>query len=506
MKARSGKFAANERIRPAAPRRRPGANAHPGRTPVMPTRLAAGGAQHPLVQSGDNSALFVYEEGVKSQFDSLPAVLKKVAALQYDADFERKASALVHQSLGFELPGFLLENAWVNQLDMRRLYAWCVFEVYRRFCNEFFERKPLGDDFHTQTVAGFQTFLHEAGYHTFDITPCSDGRLAHVIRYVLRLPIDAVRRRSYAGALFDIEDSMQKWIKTELSRYQQSLPTPAGDGTRYLKAVVYHYSSINPSHQGCAAHGSDDAAAARAGLERLQCFKEAIENRFCAGDHVDLLLMGLDTDTDAIQVHLPDQNGVIDLNRSLKALDLFEETQHLASAEQAKQQVADAVIAQMGTHNGMAELITHLVVNNFSQIAYVRQYFAGAYADFGHEERFIGAGIGFEEIQLRNLTYFAYLQTVEESIADLDVGIKIFKKLNVGKGLPVPVIVRFDYHGNVPGARERAIERCNRVATMLHERYSELSQGNLLHCLQVVRDCETQQPLEVLGSSVELPS
>jgi hypothetical protein len=97
-----------------------------------------------------------------------------------------------------------------------------------------------------------------------------------------------------------------------------------------------------------------------------------------------------------------------------------------------------------------------LIENNLSQIDYVRAFTPAATPDIGHAERFIGAGIGFEEIQLRNLTYFAYLDTVEEGAADLDVGIKIFTGLNVSRSLPVPIVVRYDYHGSVPGpARSR---------------------------------------------------
>ena len=82
---------------------------------------------------------------------------------------------------------------------------------------------------------------------------------------------------------------------------------------RYLKIVIYHFSSIAPSHQGCAAHGSDDAAAAAAGLQRLLDFREAVENSFCCGASVDLLLIGLDTDTDAVRIHTPSSDNRISL-------------------------------------------------------------------------------------------------------------------------------------------------------------------------------------------------
>jgi hypothetical protein len=150
----------------------------------------------------------------------------------------------------------------------------------------------------------------------------------------------------------------------------------------------------------------------------------------------------------------------------------------------------------------MARLIERLIGNNFSQIAYVRAHHGDHYADIGHAERFIGAGVGFEEIQLRNLMYFAYLDTVEEATADLDVGIKIFTGLNVSHGLPVPVIVRFDHHGQVPGSRERAEQHCARVAAALQARYAELVDRGLLHVLQVTRDCDADDSIELLACSV----
>jgi hypothetical protein len=151
---------------------------------------------------------------------------------------------------------------------------------------------------------------------------------------------------------------------------------------------------------------------------------------------------------------------------------------------------------------GMTRLVIRLLENNFSQIAYVRQYHGSHYADIGHAERFIGAGVGYEEVQLRNLMYFAYLNTVEEATADLDVGVKIFSGLNVAHGLPIPVVVRFDYHGQVPGARERAVQHCARVSEAMLQRYESLSEKGLLHVLQVTRDCQGGE-LEVISCTAD---
>jgi carboxysome shell carbonic anhydrase len=471
------------------------------------TRAAGGTAayashldDHPLTDRQENARLYAYESSVKDAFDAIVPTLKQVSALQHEADFENQAQLLARAHLGFELPAVLLDDAWVEQLDMRSLFAWCVFETYHRFCDEVFTRDPLADNGDSR----FQAFLEECGFHLLDISPCADGRLAHVIRYVLRLPYRAVRRRSFAGAMFDIEDSLQKWTRTELVRYREGKPNTADAPTRYLKAVVYHHSSVDPEHEGCAAHGSDTMKAAQGGVDRLLGFQQAVQNTHCCGASIDCLLIGMDTDTDAIRIHMPDGQGGIDLNNYIDSLEVFDATARLP-ASQAENWISQHIEQKGGPDlaDGMARFIRHLMVNNISQVDYVRSYHNGHYSDIGHAERFIGAGIGFEEVQLRNLTFFAYLNTVEEAARDLDVGIKIFTGLNVSHGLPVPIVVRYDYHGNVPGARERAEEHCRRVANALHDRYDDLAERGLLHTLQVVRDINAAGQIEILDCSVK---
>ena len=461
---------------------------------------------HPLSDSAGNDRLYRYEASVKQAFDDIVPVLKEIASERCEPDFAVRAQRIAEGAFGFSLPTHILDAAWATGLDMRRLFAWCVFETYRRVSDEFFTADPLGgrhgDD--------FQAFLQQCGFHLMDVTPCADGRLAHAISYVLRLPYGAVRRKSYAGSLFDIENTVEKWIETELMRYREGRPNTADAPTRYLKAVLYHVSSVDPTHQGCAAHGSDDEAAAHEGWERLAAFRQAIENGFCCGASVDLLLIGMDTDTDAIRVHVPDADGQCDLGQWLDASKVYEITRGL-SATEARARIAELVRAHApgnrapgdAAHDGMLALIARLIENNLSQIDYVRSFHAGGYADIGHAERFIGAGIGFEEIQLRNLTYFAYLDTVEEGAADLDVGIKIFTGLNVSRSLPVPIVVRYDYHGSVPGARDRAVAHCERTAAALKARYSGLCADGMLHCLRAVRDCDAGSRIEVVGSSLD---
>jgi len=143
-----------------------------------------------------------------------------------------------------------------------------------------------------------------------------------------------------------------------------------------------------------------------------------------------------------------------------------------------------------------------LLEANLSQIEYVIQHHEGRYADIGHNERFICAGEALSELQLRNKFYFAHLDTVEEGTADLDVGIKIFTGLNVSRGLPIPVLVHFQYCSRVPGARERTISRCQRVKSVIESRYASLNAQGLLHCKMALSDQDGSERCTWIDASV----
>ncbi len=459
---------------------------------------------HPLTNLDENKILQSYESEVKGRFDHIVPLLKKISALQHEQDFVQKAQQLAKADLGIELPLHFLEKAWVKPLDMRALFASCVFKAHEKSSDQFFHSDPLQGSTESQAANAFQQFLSECGFHLLDVTPCADGRLAHSIAYALRIPFSSVRRRSHAGAMFDVENTVNRWVKTEHKRYRESVPNSANEPTCYLKVVVYHFSSLDPTHQGCAAHGSNDELAAASGLQRLLDFRESVENSFCCGASVDLLLIGLDTDTDSIRVHVPDSKNHISLDEWVCAFDLYEETKHL-SVDQGLLRIAEKVgsSAPNQPRTGMVKFISKLIANNISQIDYVRQLHQGPYPDKGHAERFIGVGIGFKEVHLRNLTYFAHLDTVEEGAPDLDVGIKIFKGLNVSRDLPIPVVIRFDYSGKVPGARERSLADCKRVDDAISFRYRKLVDDGLLHTCLTIRDRDTKNPAEIVGSSLD---
>ncbi len=142
--------------------------------------------------------------------------------------------------------------------------------------------------------------------------------------------------------------------------------------------------------------------------------------------------------------------------------------------------------------------MTNLLINNLSQMDYVMDLHNGQYADIGHAERYISVGDGFEEVQIRNVAYYAHLHTLEEGVADMDVGIKIFKGLNVNHGLPVPVAIHYRYDARVPGSRERTVAKAQRVAAAIRSRYAALVEQGLLLCHLSVQDTPTGSPVEVV--------
>ncbi|HUN01070.1 MAG TPA: carboxysome shell carbonic anhydrase [Halothiobacillus sp.] len=438
---------------------------------------------HPLADLDQNARLAEYERRVKDRFAGIVPTLKHIASLQQTGDFAERAQAIARERMGFDLDESVLANTWIAPLDMRRLYGQSVLQTFCRLAQEEV-RETEGCD---ETEAAVRFFI-ECGFHEVNVSACADGRLKGFINYILRLPQEAVpRHQFYAGTTFDVELNVKQWTTTELRRFREGVPTTADSGTRYLKIASYHFSGSDPDHEGCAAHGSSNAKAMQAALDRLQAFSTAIENGFCCGASVATLLIGVDTDNDSIRVHVPDANGEISLDCFIDNSALYQETAKLTKLE-AQWKLNAIVEETVRNFNrtvpeiGMRRLIKQLLTNNLSQIDYVCEFHNGRYADIGHAERFISVGDGFEEVHLRNLAYFSHMQTLEEGTADMDVGIKIFTRLNVAQGLPVPVAIHYRYDDQVPGARDRAVARCQRVKAAIMARYPELAHDGLLIC------------------------
>lgn len=472
-----------------------------GQVPGAAGSVMPAGA-HPLYDALHNRRLLERETEISAAFAAIEPALKDAAALQFQDDAAERIQQLARARLGFELPASCLQSSWAKPLNMRGLYAYSVFQTFCQLADRNFDRSyaDLSEGEPADEV------IRKWGFHAIDISPCADGRLSGVVDYILRIPPAVVaNRKSFAGAMFDVEEGMRNWEQIELRRYRESLPNAASEPTRYLKIGVYHLSSSDPGREGCAAHGSDERKAAAALLDRLNDFARAIENSYCCGASVATLLVGVDTDNDAIKVHVPDAGGAMSLARFVDNRALFDRTANL-SREEAKEAIRLAVAEAAGVSpddaatEGMRWFCGYLLKNNMAQIDYVRAYHKGCYADLGHTERFITVGDSFDDVQMRNLAYQAQMETIEEGAADMDVGIKIFKKVNMAHDLPIPAFVHFRYDGRVPGSADRAAARCRRLERAIHARYPDLVREGWLYTYATVKDRAPGSKLESIDA------
>jgi len=453
------------------------------------------GAAHPLADQAITEGLGRRAREIDAAFALIESELSALAQRQFAANFPAEAQARLRSSLGLDLPIEEFAARWSSPLNVRRLYAECVLGTFCRLIEREFDRslavRSDGDD--------AETLIRRFGFHAIDVTPCADGRLSGVIDYILRIPPAVVAyRKSYAGAMFDVLESLGHWEAVELRRWREGKPNAADQNTRFLKIGVYHYSSVDPAHQGCAAHGSDTARAGSALLERLRQFAGAVQHTHCCGAQVATLLIGVDTDTDAIRMHVPDAAGVMSIDRRIDNLALYESTRSLGR-EAAKEAIRAAVAECAGVSvddaqtEGMRWLCAYLLKNNIGQIDAVRAWHGGTYADRGHTEQLIVVGDAVEDVQLRNLAFQAQMDTVEEGAADLDIGVSILRGLHEPRGLAVPIFVHLRYDARIPGGQERAVQRAHRLQTAIAARYAALVDSGRLLVRSVVRAADSSK-------------
>jgi carboxysome shell carbonic anhydrase len=434
---------------------------------------AVGG--HPLAEPALSAALNQRAEEIAAAFGLIEAVLRRLAPRQFDDSFPEQAHRELADSLGVDIPAAELESSWSTPLDLGRVHARCVLGTFANLVEREFDRSlaVLLDEGESNEV-----LIRRFGFHAVDITACADGRLAGAVDFILRVPpAVVVWRDAYAGAMFDVEDALHRWEAVELRRWREGQPNDASEPTRYLKIGLYHFSSADPRRQGCAAFGSDEGRAARGLLARLQEFAGAVESTQCCGASVATLLVGVDTDTDAIRVHVPDVAGETDVDRYVSSATLYEQTAGLgreAAKELIRQAVADCtgVDAADAPTEGMRWLCGYLLKNNIGQVDAVVGWNGGSYADSGHAEKLLVAGDAIDDVQLRNLSFQAQMGTLEEGAVDLDVGIAVLGKTNAPRGLGVPVLVHVAYDERIPGAGARAQERARRLTAAIEARYT----------------------------------
>ncbi|MGQ0744848.1 MAG: carboxysome shell carbonic anhydrase [Acidimicrobiales bacterium] len=437
--------------------------------------LAPGG--HPLAEPALSAALKERSEEVAAAFARIEPVLRRLAPRQFDCDFAEQAHRELANFLGIDIPATDLASSWNTPLDLGRIHARCVLATFANLVDREFDRNLslLEEDERAEVL------IRRFGFHAVDITACADGRLGGAVDFILRVPpAVVVWHDSYAGAMFDVEDALHRWEAVELRRWREGWPNAATEPTRYLKIGLYHFSSVDPRHQGCAAHGSDEVRAATALLAGLGEFQGAVESTQCCEARVATLLVGVDTDTDAIRVHVPDARGAMDVSRFVSNATLYQQTASL-EREAAKQFIRQAVADCAGVDpadpasEGIRWLCGYLLKNNIGQVDAVRGWSGGSYADFGHTEKLLVAGDAIDDVQVRNLAFQAQMRTLEEGAVDLDVGIRILRKTNSPHGVAVPVLVHVAYDERIPGACARAQARALRLAGAIEARYGDIT-------------------------------
>ncbi len=448
------------RVTPAYAQR-PGPAMAPAMAQAAPAPgLRAGGRRHPFAEPEIARDLDRREAEVETGFATLSETLRGLAPQQFDAGFPDQAAARL-AAIGFDTDPAWFEADWTTPLNMGALHARAACRLFATLVKSGTERDRYASD----DGEPVDVLIRRWGFHAVDITPCADGRLAGLLGAVLRIPLSIVTaRKSFAGAMFNVAQNLHEWEEVELTRHREGRPNRPDAGTRYLKVGVYHFSSVDPSHAGCAAHGSCNSRAITALHERLIEFQAAAQAMHGAGDEIALLLIGLDTDTDAIRVHVPDAAGRMDPDRFVDAADLYRMTLD-KPRDAAKEAVRTEVARAAGVHpddtatEGMRWFCGYLLKNNIAQVDAVLQKFAGPYIEAGHAEKLIVIGDPVDDVQLRNLAFQAQMNSVEEGAADLRVGLHILG----ARMHTVPVLVLRSYDPDIPGDDAAAAEVARRM-------------------------------------------
>lgn len=429
---------------------------------------------HPLAEPAVSAALAARAQEIDTAFAAVEPALVTLAPRQFEPGFAERAASELQASLGVALEPESLRAAWNAPLDTAALHARLVLRTFARLVERSAARPPAIEE--GEPVADV---IRRFGFHAVDVSTCADGRLGGLLDHVLRVPPAIVTcRKSFAGAMFDVEEAIARFERIELGRWRDGVPNPASESTRYLKLGVYHLSSLDPSHEGCAAHGSDDRRAASALLGLLEDFAEGVARRHGERSRPATLLVGVDTDTDGIRVHVPDATGRIDLDRALSSVELHAATRNLPRAD-AKEEIRRRVAASIGVapddpaSEGMRWLCGYLLKNNIAQVDAVLARFGGPYPDRGHEERLVVVGDPIDDVQLRNLAFQAQMRSVEEGAGDLAVGLKLLGGRLGPAGLAVPVLVLQSFDAALPGAAERAARRALQMLRALEQRFAE---------------------------------
>ena len=92
--------------------------------------------EHALVDQDLNERLYAYERKVRGRFSPIVELLKTLSGIQHERNFVSQAQELAQSHLGYDLPESLLSDAWISGLDLRALYAHCIFRSFKACIDE----------------------------------------------------------------------------------------------------------------------------------------------------------------------------------------------------------------------------------------------------------------------------------------------------------------------------------------------------------------------------------
>ncbi|MCG5502224.1 carboxysome shell carbonic anhydrase, partial [Ectothiorhodospira lacustris] len=354
-----------------------------------------GSVHHPLAESATHGRLHAFERVFEGKLEALIPALREMQYQAMGPDHARRIQAMAQDRLGFAWPDEVVERSWVGGLDVRLLYAHGIFRILSQMVEGAWRDCPAP----IMDVEAVLGDLLDCDVHAMVASACPDGRLMGLKRLILRLPGLQVRPCARVGGFFDVESQVEHWRYCELLRHLEGVPVPANVPSRYLKVCVYHFRSLQPSDPFCCEAGGTAESRASLLLDRLRSFRESSGNGLSRPPPLDTLLIGVDTDTDGIRVHVPDAHGRMRADVFVDSLTLYRQTLSLEprmASLRLYQSIHHAVRDLGGDgpggeppREGLVRLMALLLQGNLSQLDYLHLYRGGRHAQGERAERLV---------------------------------------------------------------------------------------------------------------------
>ncbi len=456
-------------------------------TTATPPGLPPECGRHPLADRASSLAIHHRVQEIESALDAIEPVLRQVARHQFEDGFARRAAAEVLSRLRLDISADLLAPDRSGPLTMGMLHARCVLGTFCRLIE-----RPFGSSLaHQSDCESIEDLLQRWRFHAIDITPCADSRLVDALNYILRMPPSLVASRKPApGALFSVEDSVRQWERTELRRWRTASPNEATSPTQYLKMCIYPFSSSEPADRDCMTPAGGGNRAVPALLTRLRQFGQAVRLLHGEGASVATLLVGVNTDTDAIRLHVPDAHGNMHAGRYLNGHILYNSTSAMAPAV-ARQAIRNAVAVCAGVDPndaasaGMRRLCLYLLEANMAQVDFRREW-RWLYSDTC--ERLVVVGDAVDEEPMGKVAFQAQMDEFDDGAAEIDYGINVLRGYYDKRRIAIPLLVHVRSDSLIPGSVQHAQDRASRLVGEIRRRYDDLILRGHLHIQAIIRD------------------